>query len=360
MRGAGYKTYFTGKWHCRAKAEKAFDVARHVRGGMPKQTPEGYNRPLADGSDPWSPYDPKFGGFWEGGKHWSEVVGDDAVDFLDDAKGQDKPFFMYVAFNAPHDPRQSPREYVDRYPSNKIVMPKNFLPVYPHKDIASMGASLRDEKLAPFPRTEHAVQVNRQEYFAIITHMDDQISRILKKLDESGQADNTWIFFTADHGLACGHHGLMGKQNMYDHSVRVPFMVVGPKVRKGQRVAGPIYLQDAMATTLELAGIDKPEHVEFNSVLPMLDGKPSPYESVYGAYLKAQRSIRTDQYKMILYPTGKVARLYNLLEDPDEMNDLADQPQSRPIMKGLFAKLLKHQEDLDDELDLTKAFPELM
>ena len=227
MKGAGYKTYFTGKWHCKAKAELAFDVATNVRGGMPNQTKEGYLRPRKDGSDPWSPYDPKFGGFWKGGKHWSEVVGDDAVKFLDDAKSADKPFFMYVAFNAPHDPRQSPKEYVDKYPLDKIAVPKNFLPLYPDKDGIGNGQNLRDEKLAIFPRTEHCVKVNRQEYYAIITHMDAQINRVLKKLEETGQRDNTWIFFTADHGLACGHHGLMGKQNMYDHSVRVPFMVVG-------------------------------------------------------------------------------------------------------------------------------------
>ena len=232
MKTAGYKTYFTGKWHCKADAHKAFDVARHVRGGMPKQTPQGYNRPLADGTDPWSPSDPKFGGFWEGGRHWSEVVADDAVDFLADAKQQKKPFFMYIAFNAPHDPRQSPKQYVDRYPLASISVPKNYLPLYPYKDDIALGEKQRDESLCTFPRSEYGVKVNRQEYYAIITHMDAQIDRILKQLDSTGQAENTWIFFTADHGLACGHHGLMGKQNMYDHSLRVPFIVVGPGSRQ--------------------------------------------------------------------------------------------------------------------------------
>ena len=360
MKGAGYKTYFTGKWHCRAKAELAFDVAANVRGGMPNQTPAGYLRPKADGSDTWSPYDPKFGGFWKGGKHWSEVVGDDAVSFLDDSGKQDKPFFMYIAFNAPHDPRQSPKEYVDRYPLDKVKVPANFLPLYPHKDGIGNGKNLRDEKLAIFPRTEHCVKVNRQEYYAIITHMDDQIQRILKKLDETGQRDNTWIFFTADHGLACGHHGLMGKQNMYDHSVRVPYMVVGPGVGKGQKISGPIYLQDTMATTLELAGVEKPDHVEFNSILPMLAGKPSPYKSIYGGYLKLQRSVRTERYKLICYPQIKVAKLFDLQADPEEMKDLSKQDGSKPIMKELFAELLRHQKELDDDVDLKSQFPELL
>ena len=359
MKGAGYKTYFTGKWHCRAKAELAFDVATHVRGGMPNQTPEGYSRPRADGSDPWSPYDPRFGGFWKGGKHWSEVVGDDAVDFLEDSQKQEQPFFMYVAFNAPHDPRQSPKEYVDRYPLEKIRVPKNFLPMYPHKDGIGNGKSLRDEKLAIFPRTKHAVQVNRQEYFAIITHMDDQINRILKKLEETGQKENTWIFFTADHGLACGHHGFMGKQNLYDHSVRVPYMVSGPGVKKGKTISEPIYLQDTMATALDLAKVEKPEHVEFHSILPMLEGESSPYSSIYGGYLKLQRSIRTPRYKLICYPEIKIAKLFDLEKDPDEMEDLASLPESRPIVKKLFADLLKLQEEMDDDVDLKSRFPGL-
>lgn len=360
LKDAGYKTYMTGKWHCRANANKAFDVAQHVRGGMPKQTPEGYGRPKADGSDPWSPSDPKFGGFWEGGKHWSEVVGDDAIDFIDDAATQDKPFFMYVAFNAPHDPRQSPQEYVDRYPLNRVSVPKNFLPLYPYKDSIGAGESLRDEALGIFPRTEHCVKVQRQEYFSIITHMDAQIGRILERLKAAGIDDNTWIFFTADHGLACGHHGLMGKQNMYDHSVRVPFMVVAPGVDAGRRIAGPIYLQDVMPTTLQLAGVEKPKHVDFQSLLPMLTGKGKPRPAIYGAYLDLQRSLRTDRYKLILYPKVKVARLYDLQNDPDEMNDLAGQPNSLTIMKRMFAEFRRQQAELGDSLELSETFSELM
>ncbi|MCB1206378.1 MAG: sulfatase-like hydrolase/transferase, partial [Verrucomicrobiae bacterium] len=79
MSRAGYETFFTGKWHVKTDATKCFDHASNIRGGMPKDTPEGYNRPLAGKPDPWSPSDPKFGGFWQGGKHWSEVVGDDTV-----------------------------------------------------------------------------------------------------------------------------------------------------------------------------------------------------------------------------------------------------------------------------------------
>jgi choline-sulfatase len=360
MKGAGYDTYMSGKWHVKADAEKAFQFVAHERPGMPNQTPEGYNRPIEGRPDPWKPWDTKFEGHWKGGKHWSEVLGDDALAFLDQAGRRDGPFFMYLAFNAPHDPRQSPKEYVDKYPLDRVDLPVNFLPEYPYKDAIGCGPELRDERLAPFPRTPYAVKVNRQEYYAIITHMDAQVGRILDALKKSGKADNTYIFFTADHGLAIGHHGLMGKQNLYDHSVRVPLMVVGPGVPQGRRNATPVYLQDIMPTTLELAGVEKPDHVEFHSLLPLVRGEDSaPYDAIYGAYLDVQRSVKQGGFKLILYPAIAKVLLYNLIDDPKEMKDLADDPQYQPVIERLFARLLELQKETGDELDLKTVYPRL-
>lgn len=358
FKAAGYRTYMTGKWHCKANASKAFHVARDVRPGMPNQTASGYNRPKSVNEDPWSPSDPKFGGFWKGGTHWSEVVANHSADFLADAGDRSDPFFMYLAFNAPHDPRQSPKEYVDRYPLSNVSVPTNFLTKYPYAEQIGCGKNLRDAKLAPFPRTEHAVKVNRQEYYAIITHMDTMIGRILASLEATGKADNTWIIFTADHGLACGQHGLMGKQNLYDHSVRVPFMIVGPNVEAGKQIDQPIYLQDVMPTTLEIAGIDRPEHVEFNSVLPLLSGGETHYPELYGAYLDLQRSVRTDTHKLIVYPQAKVIRLYDVQADPKEVHDLANDPSSQPIVRSLFIKLQGLQLKMNDPLDLSDLHPD--
>ena len=360
LRGAGYETYFSGKWHVGKMSicEAAFDNARHIRPGMPNQTPAGYNRPVEGEPDKWSPYDKKFDGFWKGGKHWSEVLGDDAVDYLAQASESDKPFFMYLAFNAPHDPRQSPKEFVDKYPLEKIAMPKNFLPEYPFKDYIGCGKNLRDEKLAPFPRTEYAVKVNRQEYYAIITHMDQQIGRILDALEKTGKKEETYIFYSADHGLAVGQHGLLGKQNLYDHSVRVPFIVAGPDLEAGKEVDAPVYLQDVMASSIDLAGVDKPEHVEFNSVMSLARGDTDkhPYDAVYGAYLQLQRSVTMDGYKLIVYPKAARTRLYNLKEDPLERKDLANLDEHRKMKQKLFRRLLELQEQMDDELDLKSVF----
>jgi arylsulfatase A-like enzyme len=361
MKKAGYDTYMTGKWHLKADAHKAFDHVVHVRPGMPNQTELGYNRPIEGQPDPWKPWDKSLGGFWEGGTHWSEVLAQDAIGFLYQAAQHNHPFFMYLAFNASHDPRQSPKEYVDKYPLNRLSVPVNFLPEYPYKDDIGCGPGLRDERLAPFPRTKYAIKVHRQEYYALITHMDAQIGKILDALEKTGRADRTWIFFTADHGLAVGHHGLVGNQNMYEDSVRVPFFVVGPRVTPGKKVATPIYLQDVMPTVLELAGVPKPNHVQFKSLLPLIRGERvrPPYDAIYGAYLGLQRMVTQDGFKLILYPKIGKALLYHLTNDPDEMRDLSGQAKYRPVMKRLFATFRKLQKETGDTLDLRRAFPNL-
>lgn len=353
MKEAGYRTYMTGKWHVRANPEDIFDVVKDPRAGMPNQTPEGYNRPIdeEDYKNGWKPWETKYEGFWKGGKHWSEVVGDHGVNFLKEAAEHDEPFFMYLAFNAAHDPRQAPKEYVDRYPLDRIKMPVDFLSEYPYAE-AICGKKLRDEKLMPYPRTEYSVKINRQEYFALITHMDDQIGRILQALKESGKADNTYIVFTADHGLSVGHHGLVGKQNMYDHSVRVPFMVVGPNIKKGEKNAAPIYLQDVMPTSLELAGVPKPDTVEFKSLMPLLQGKADKsYDQIFGAYMGRQRMVQQDEWKLMHYPTIGVKRLYNMKADPFEQTDLAKNPEYAAKVQELSVSLLKLSVELNDPLD---------
>ncbi|MCC5835979.1 MAG: sulfatase-like hydrolase/transferase [Opitutales bacterium] len=377
---AGYETYFTGKWHVKVEPEAVFDHQVNERPGMPldswismlhaggsptlesiRSFPD-YNRPMKNEPDAWSPYARSFGGFWEGGKHWSEVLTDDATAFLEHASASDKPFFMYLAFNAPHDPRQSPKRFVDMYPVEQIKVPASYLPEYPYKDAIGCTPLLRDEALAPFPRTEYAVKVHRQEYYAIITHMDEQIGHILEALEKTGKRDNTYIVFAADHGLACGNHGFLGKQNMYDHSMKVPLIVVGPDVPENEKREALVYLQDIMATTLDLAGMDKPAYVEFNSLMPLIANPQakSAYDAIYGCYLATkQRMIRVGDMKLIVYPEAKRIRLFNLRLDPQEIDDLSSNPAEWPTVHHLFAKLIEKQEQMADDLDLLAFFPEL-
>jgi len=361
MEKAGYDTYMTGKWHVKQGAETIFQTALNIRPGMPKSVPEAYNRPQSLGDTTWLPWHKKYGGFWEGGKHWSNVVADNAIQFLDSAKKSKNPFFMYLAFNAPHDPRQSPKEYVDKYPLENIAIPESFQKLYPYKDSIGCGPGLRDEKLAPFPRTEYSIKVHRQEYYAIITHMDEQIGRIVSYLKETGQDENTYIIFGADHGLSVGNHGLVGKQNMYDHSMRVPLIIVGPNIPENEKRDMQVYLQDVMATSLDVAGIEKPEYVEFNSLMPMVKNElsESPYSEIYGAYINLQRMVRTDKFKMILYPKAHKILMFDMANDPEEMNNLADNVNYSEVKNELIEKFKKQQKIMDDPLDLHPFFPDL-
>lgn len=354
MERLGYDTYMTGKWHVNIKPPEIFHQVGSVRAGMPGAVAEMYDRPQNEDDWEWTPWDSAFGGFWEGGTHWSEVVANETMEFLDKSALSENPFFMYVAFNAPHDPRQSPREFVDMYPLENISLPLNFLPEYPFKDSIGCSASLRDEKLAPFPRTEYSVKVHRQEYYAIISHMDRQIGRILEHLEKTGQADNTFIFFSADHGLSVGQHGLIGKQSMYDHSMRPPMIVVGPDVPKGKRQEMAVYLQDIMATSIDYAGSKVPDWVEFNSLKPFIEGEDSisNYPAVYGAYMDLQRMVREDDYKLIVYPKAGVIRLFDLVNDPEEMHDLSKGARNRERIIRMFAKLEELQEEMGDTLNL--------
>src|SRR5436853_2751265 len=104
----------------------------------------------------------------------------------------------------------------------------------------------------------------------MISHPDAQVGRVLQALDELGQADSTIVVYTADHGLAVGQHGLMGKQNMYEHSVHVPAIVRGPGLPRGYRVAGLAHTYDLYPTLCELMGVPVPATVESRNLLPLL------------------------------------------------------------------------------------------
>lgn len=383
MSAQGYQTYMTGKWHVNAPADSVFQVARHIRPGMPddlrgeadwpairqafaegkevkSMVPAAYFRPVDEQDTLWSPSDPQFKGFWEGGKHWSEVVKDDALDFLAQARQSAAPFFMYLAFNAPHDPRQSPQSYLDQYELEDIPLPENWLPEYPYRTAMNSDFNMRDEALAPFPRTPFAIRTHRKEYYAIITHLDAQIGKILDALEASENMDNTYIFFTGDHGLSVGHHGLVGKQNMFDHSVRVPLMIVGPDLQKGQKIDTDVYLQDIMATSLDLAKAETPSDLFFNSLLPLARGERKEgylNDGVYGAFeVGAQRMIRKEGYKLIIYPKIDKVLLFDMEKDPLEMTDLAGLPENKAKVKSLLEDLMLLQKQMDDPLDLSELY----
>ncbi|MBS1820738.1 MAG: sulfatase-like hydrolase/transferase [Acidobacteria bacterium] len=369
LRAAGYDTYITGKWHLDAvMLQRSFSEMGPVAPGFLPSTPDMYNRPAA--GNHWDPANRSLVGHWLKKKLWlnskddaiqhsSELYADAAVEYLSrTVPKRQMPFFMYVGFNAPHDPRQAPQEYLDMYPSEKIAIPPNFLPEHPFDQ---GDHKTRDELLAPFPRTEQDVRVHRREYYAIITHMDAQIGRILGALQASGKAENTYVILTADHGLAVGEHGLMGKQNQYECSMRMPLIVAGPGIEAGKRVDEMVYQHSMYATTCDLAGVTVPPHVEFPSLAPMLrSANPKPVnDAMFGWLNILQRSIRTKRHKLIFYAHLNRYQVFDLENDPWEMHDLVDDPRYAEVKADLIAKLKQKQRELDDPMDIDhpKAVP---
>jgi arylsulfatase A-like enzyme len=369
LQSAGYSTHIVGKWHNGDRtALRSFQTGQTIGPAMYESGPLAYHRPKA--GDPWTPWDPQFGGQWtphvwdirraqaspryEVQEHSCELYADKAVQFLRNLPPQrEKPFFLYVAWNAPHDPRQAPKSFVDRYPPDKIEVPANFLPDHPFDQGDNR---VRDEILAPFPRTPEAVQLHRSEYYALVSYLDEQLGRILDSLDKSGQAGNTYIIITGDHGLAVGEHGLLGKQNLYDCSTRMPFIVAGPGIQQGRRIDALMYQHSIFPTLCDLAGAPIPAAVEFPSLLPLLQGnRERMFASVYCAYRGFQRMARTETHKLILYPEVKQVQLFDLAKDPWEINNLAGDPRHGATMTDLFRELKKWQGTVGDTLVLDPA-----
>ncbi len=148
---------------------------------------------------------------------------------------------------------------------------------------------------------------------------------------------------------------------MYDHSLRVPFLVSGPNIQANSRHNLPIYLQDAMATSLELAGVPKPETCEFECLAKVAQGQrlPTKRTSFTARIFNCNVALSKTVVKLIVYPKAKVARLYNLTDDPDELLGLAGEESRLAKKKELFAELLRLQASLDDTMDLKSSFSDL-
>ncbi len=359
LRRAGYQTFGTGKWHNGADAyARSFTAGAEIFfGGMHDH----WNVPACDfdpdGKYPEQPSCPdqsssnqvimRRANHIKCGKHSTELFADATIDFLR-SRREDAPFFAYVSFMAPHDPRTMPKKYLDMYPPANIELPPNYMPGHPFDN---GELYIRDEKLEAWPRTEEAIRRHIAEYYAMITHVDAEVGRVLQVLEETGQTDNTIIVFAGDNGLAVGRHGLMGKQNLYEHSVRVPLIFAGPNIPAGRRTGAYCYLLDIYPTLCELTGITTPRSVEGISLVPaMQDDSVQPRSVLYCGYKDGQRSVRDERYKLIEYAVGnkRTTQLFDLQDDPWELNNLAGDSSAADRVECLRKDMLRLREELDD------------
>jgi arylsulfatase A-like enzyme len=177
------------------------------------------------------------------------------------------------------------------------------------------------------------------------------VGRIFAALDNTGKAANTIIVFASDHGLALGSHGLLGKQNLYDHSVRAPLVFSGPGIPQGGRSDALCYLYDVFPTLCSLAGLTVPETVEGKNLARLMrDRDASLRDEIFGAYGDVQRMVRTERWKLIYYPKTDRTQLFDLQNDPHEINDLAAQSRHARTVAGLRNRLTQLQDYHDDPL----------
>ena len=360
MREAGYHTFATGKWHNDKEtfSNSFADGAKIFFGGMGNHL----DVPVFDyDPDGTYPNDAKY----SGEKFSTELFVDASVQFLQDYDA-DNPFFLYLAFTSPHDPRTPPAEYAAMYPREEIPVPENFLPEHPF-DNGEMR--IRDEVLAPFPRTPEIVQQHIADYYGMITHMDAEIGRVLQTLEATGHLDNTIIIYTADHGLAVGQHGLLGKQNLYNHSIHVPSIFAGPGVPEGTTVDTLTYLYDVFPTVCDLTDVACPDTTEGCSLLPLMNGSVETVrDTVFAAYKDIQRTVSDGRWKLIRYyvseETGEgtdCIQLFDLAQDPWETTNLAandvKSPEHTDRIHSLATDMEMWQTETNDFLKGTPVLP---
>lgn len=340
---AGYATIGIGKWHNdRASYARAFSKGGPVFfGGMTDQSkipvyqhnPEGNYRP---------------------GKQVvtnvpsSELFANAAIHFLKEQQKTNQPFVLYVAFTSPHDPRTPSGDFARMYDPAKMKLPKNFLSNHPF-DNGEM--KVRDEQLLPSPRDANAVRKELANYYGMISELDHHVGRILDELKGSGLHRNTIVVFASDHGLAIGSHGLLGKQNLYEHSTRAPLIFSGPGIPQNKSTAAMCYLFDVYPTLCDLAGVPRPLELEGRSQSAVIAGKqPYTRDWIFTAYRDVQRAVRNERWKLIYYPKIGKAQLFDLRKDPYETQDRAAQRDKEKIMKELQTRLGEFQAGYGDPL----------
>ncbi len=312
----------------------------------------------------------------ESGSQWH---GRQVLNYLNDrAKQEDnKPFFIYFGFSHPHDARNGREDLLKKYGAKNVKeppvrvsefappLPVSWLPEHPFNH---GHPGLRDEVRVPgvmTSRTEATVRNELGREYACIENIDDQVGLVIQKLKSIGEYENTYIFYTADHGIAVGRHGLMGKQNLYEHSWRVPFIASGPGIKGGTRAKGNSYLLDVLPTFCDLVGIPIPDTAQGLSLKPVLLGNKQIARSVlYGAYCggtkPGMRAIRKGDWKLIKYDTldGEIRKtqLFNLKENPDE---LLKEHHLKKVLKKTGNKPLPHQVNLAGNSTYAKKLKEM-
>lgn len=342
---AGYTTVVSGKWHNGdASLLRSFQLARSMFTGGMTNPMQAKLRDLADG---------KLGAAKLAPGHACAVFTDETIRFLKEHRGG--PFLAYLPFDGPHDPHIVPADFPIRYDAAKIPVPANFLPQHPW-DNGEM--TVRDEQLLLWPRQADAVRAMLAEYYRYISFLDAQIGRVLDTLDASPYAQNTIVVFSSDSGVARGSHGLIGKQNLYEHSVRVPLIIAGPGIAPGRRTAALCYLFDVLPTLGKRCGVALLERGDgFDLSATLADPAAPARAHLLFAYRNVQRGYTDGRWKLIRYPQVDRTQLFDLQSDPQEAHNLASHSEHAVRVTALMQQLQAEMRRSGDKAVLVVAHP---
>ena len=349
---SGYRTFATGKWHNgESSFEKCFDEAEAVFFGGAARTHINVpvNRMIAG---LMVPYD-------AGETFSTDLFADAAIEFIEGQSEKEQPFFCYIPFTAPHSPVTPPGKWATMYDPDKITLPPNHAALRPDLVDQQQGASRRGGgrggrgrqggDVSPVDRAKQRYAA----YYGLISHLDHHIGRVLDTLKKTGQAENTIILFATDHGMSMDSHGQSGKHNAYEHTSRVQMVASGAGVPKGSSDA-LVYLYDIYPTLCGLTGLPIPDEVEGKSLAKVIHGKQAKVrDHLFTAYMDDQRTIRDDRWKLFYRSKEDRAALYDLKNDPLELNDLAAKPENKDRIAKLKVELAKAQQLYGDTPEVT-------
>ena len=250
-------------------------------------------------------------------------------------KQHDKPWVLFVSFVAPHFPLTAPPEHYYRYWRQELPMPKLYArelrPKHPY--VVDYG---RNFNYDDYFETPQDVKKALSGYFGLVSYLDENIGKLLSALRSTGLADDAVVMYTSDHGDNLGARGLWGKSTMYEEIAGVPFLLAGPGIPAGKVVDTPVSHVDALPTLLEIAGEKTPPGFPGFSLVDISKGS-KPERTVLSEYHGMGSStgafaVRVGKWKYVHYAKYG-PQLFDLEKDPDETQDLAEDPRQAKVLE---------------------------
>jgi arylsulfatase A-like enzyme/zinc transporter ZupT len=357
LKDAGYDTAAIGKMHFNSNATYGFDLRRDLGYHDEELTKRG-KKPIPPGvavQPTWRPFrDPAR--IWLNASDLPIRAVDadmDATYFVEEtdrflSQPREKPFFLIVSFYEPHSPFCFPVEDRGRFQPSTFPVP-------------TVGPEDKDQIPAVFrDLTPDEKQGIAAAYYTSVEFLDRKVGQVLAALEKSGQAQNTLVLYTADHGYLLGQHGRFEKHCSYEEAIRNPlFMRCPALIPSGKSTSALVEFVDIFPTVLDLCGIKVPVNVQGRSLVPLLEGRTKTHRTeVFVEYApNEEAAIRDEDWKLIFergvqrradgYDTGlplpgRTIRLYDLKNDPSEMHNVARLPQNAERVKHMLARLAEH------------------